>query len=124
MSAGVSSIASPSGTRRHWVRFGGYACLWVVLLAILWLRRAPHPEIGPIQLGEMPADFRIYVNSDSWERIALIDGIGEALARKIVRAREERGAFRSLDEVKQVPGVPDRRIDDARAYLTLTPREP
>ncbi|MFN0057525.1 MAG: helix-hairpin-helix domain-containing protein [Planctomycetota bacterium] len=100
-------------------RWSAYLLLWGLLFGIVWWRRAPAPGVENLPPAAPRAEFRIYLNSDGWERIALIEGIGESLARKIVAARVERGGFRSLQEVKDLPGVPDRPFDDAAPYLTL-----
>ena len=100
-------------------RITAYVILWGLLLGILWWRRAPAPELVTLPTAERGPEFRIHLNDDPWERIALIEGIGESLARKIVAAREQRGRFQSLEEIKELPGVPDRPIEEAAAYLTL-----
>ena len=100
-------------------RAAAYLGLWVVLLIIIIARRAPEVEVV-VERGVNPAPpFVIDLNRDPWHQLTLIDGIGETLARRIVRAREERGGFQSLEEVMALPGVPDRSLTEARQWLKV-----
>lgn len=48
-----------------------------------------------------------------------LPGVGPALARAIVRDREERGPFRSLEELSRVPGVGAATLARIGEHLTL-----
>lgn len=48
-----------------------------------------------------------------------LPGVGPALARAIVRDREERGPFRSLDDLVRVPGVGAATLARIGEHLTL-----
>ncbi len=100
-----------------------YLVLWALLGAVIWWRGAPPAEVR-FRRGnaEDASRFRIDLNRDSWERLSLLPGIGESLARRIEEARAERGGFRSLDEVLELPGVPDRPFETAREWLVLDGR--
>ncbi len=67
--------------------------------------------------------FTVDLNHASWQELTIIEGIGEALARKIVEARETSGGFDSLEDVMMVPGIPDRPFHRGRAYLKLSPTQ-
>jgi competence ComEA-like helix-hairpin-helix protein len=45
------------------------------------------------------------LNQATLEDLCLISGVGESLARGIIAFRERRGAFRSVDELKEVKGI-------------------
>ena len=47
----------------------------------------------------------------SGSRSDTLDGIGPTLAGRIVAYREEHGGFRSIDELKQVDGIGDKRFE-------------
>jgi competence protein ComEA len=61
--------------------------------------------------------YAIDINRASWVEWAQLDGIGEKLARRIVQDREERGAFRVIDDVSRVRGVGIKLIDKLRPFL-------
>jgi competence protein ComEA len=47
-----------------------------------------------------------------------LDGIGPTLAARIVAYRTEHGGFRSIDELKQVEGIGEKRFASLKAGLT------
>jgi competence protein ComEA len=61
---------------------------------------------GPISLGSATA-----------EQLDGLDGIGPGLAEKIVAYRTEHGGFRSIDELGDVPGIGDKRLESLRGQL-------
>jgi competence protein ComEA len=52
---------------------------------------------------------RVDLNRASAEDLADLPGIGEGLARRIVRDRDANGPFRSVEDLARVPGVGERR---------------
>jgi competence protein ComEA len=46
-----------------------------------------------------------------------IDGIGPTLARRIVQQRTKKGGFRSVDELRDVDGIGEKRLAALRAAL-------
>lgn len=61
---------------------------------------------GPVSLGSATA-----------EQLDGLDGIGPGLAEKIVAYRTEHGGFRSVDELGEVPGIGDKRLESLRGQL-------
>jgi competence protein ComEA len=51
--------------------------------------------------------------------LAAVPGIGRAVAQRIVEMRERLGPFDSLDELLDVAGMTDERLERARPYLIL-----
>ncbi|MCI0651806.1 MAG: helix-hairpin-helix domain-containing protein [Planctomycetes bacterium] len=100
----------------------GYLILWGVLALVVVLRKVEEHSLRVRSQGTATPAFAIDLNRDPWERLALIDGVGEKLARRIAGVRAERGGFRSFAEVLEIPGVPDRKLEEARPWLTLDGR--
>jgi hypothetical protein len=105
----------------RWPVRAALALLWLLLLIAVALRRPESADETRLPDRPVPP-VTVDLNSDPWPRLLLIDGIGESLARRIVRAREERGGFADLAEVQALPGVPDDAIERARPWLSLGPR--
>jgi competence protein ComEA len=61
---------------------------------------AAAPSNGPISLSQA-----------SEAQLETIDGIGPALAGRIIQYREAHGGFHSIDELKQVSGIGDKRFE-------------
>jgi competence ComEA-like helix-hairpin-helix protein len=63
------------------------------------------------------------LNQATAEELETLAGIGPALARRIVAHREERGGFRSLEELTDVPGIGRAAYEQVAERLTITPPE-
>lgn len=67
----------------------------------------------------LPAGTIVDVNTADERVIASIPGIGATLALRIVEYRRLNGPFASLDELADVAGMTQRRIDAMAAYATV-----
>jgi competence protein ComEA len=57
------------------------------------------------------------LGSASVEQLDQVDGIGPTLAARIVEYRQEHGGFRSLDELREVDGIGEKRLEALRDGL-------
>ena len=63
---------------------------------------------------------RVSINSASAEELArVMNGVGLKKAQAIVSYREEYGHFKTLDDLKQVPGMGSALVERNLAHLTL-----
>jgi competence protein ComEA len=62
-------------------------------------------------------ELKIDVNEADWPELALLPGIGEQLARRIVEDRQTGGPFRDLDDLRRVRGIGPKTLEDMRPYL-------
>lgn len=67
-----------------------------------------------------PPTGSVDVNRAAASELASVPGIGRALGARIVELREREGAFASLDELLDIAGMTQTRLERARPYL----REP
>jgi competence protein ComEA len=67
-----------------------------------------------------PPDGSVDVNTADAAAFAAVPGIGRAVGSRIVELREREGSFASLDELLDVAGMTQSRLERARQYL----REP
>lgn len=98
-----------------------FLALWVLMSGVILTRREAAESVIELPPGAEAPPLVVNLNHDPWERLTLIDGIGETLARRIVQARETRGGFRDLREVMDLPGMPDRPLEQAADWLVFTP---
>ena len=54
------------------------------------------------------------------EDLCLIPGIGESLAKEIVLYRERRRGFRSVDELKNIKGIGEKKYQVFKSYFLVT----
>jgi competence protein ComEA len=61
---------------------------------------------------------KVSLGSATVEQLDAIDGIGPTLARRIVEYRQENGGFSSIDELRQVDGIGEKRFEALREAVT------
>jgi competence protein ComEA len=61
------------------------------------------------------------VNSADWVTLSLIPGVGEKLAKRIVKVRTNREGqrFESLDDLLEAKGIGEKMLEKLRPYLSL-----
>ncbi len=89
-------------------------CLATVTTIVATLRGRPAVEID--EAVPQIATFRLDVNEATWPELALVPGIGETLARRIVTHRERQGKFRTLSELTAVAGIGEKLASRIAAY--------
>jgi competence ComEA-like helix-hairpin-helix protein len=94
--------------------------LLVILLAEwCWIvTRRPTPIL--IQRGDdFRRAFRVEINSATWVEWMQLEGIGPALANRIVADRQVNGPFVSIEDLERVPGIGSGTLDRLRPSLIL-----
>ncbi|MGW1887904.1 helix-hairpin-helix domain-containing protein [Streptomyces sp. NPDC001970] len=75
---------------------------------------APGPAGGA---ATGPAAGPISLNSATVEQLDTLPGVGPVLAQHIVDYRTEHGGFRSVDELREVKGIGERRFADLQTLV-------
>lgn len=95
---------------------------WGVLVIGLmtWTRvslfAAPQAEM---QIDIQPAAL-IDINRADAAQLESIKGIGPALAERIINFREERGGFKTLEELREVKGIGAVKYEKIKEQVTLS----
>ena len=97
------------------------AAIAVVLIAA-WSAHALATRPHRPGAAAPPPLVRIDLNTASTDELALLPGIGPALAGAIVLERERGGDFASVDDLARVRGVGPVTIDSAREHAVARPR--
>ena len=63
--------------------------------------------------------FPIDINRADAEQLTALPGIGEVLAGRIVAYREENGSFLSTQELQNVDGIGEKRLDAILDLITI-----
>lgn len=61
----------------------------------------------------------VSINHGSLEALMLLDGVGEKTAQKIMDYRKSQGGFKSIEELKNVPGIGDKKFDQIKNDVKL-----
>jgi competence protein ComEA len=65
----------------------------------------PEPPAPARSAGQTSDQFHVNFNSCTVADLARIEGIGPILAQRIIEFRNTRGGFKSLDDLREVPGI-------------------
>lgn len=114
----------PQSRSNQWVVAGlcliltGWVCYrWVELS--YWGSR----EIEIQRQPELEYAYIVNLNTATWIELALLEGIGEVLGKKIVADREANGPFRNVEDLTRVRGIGDKKLEPLRKRLYVDLKE-
>jgi len=87
----------------------------------------PQADLNELKLGSFLKDGdRIYVspeeidiNRSSLSQLTRLPGIGPTLAQRIINYRKEKGGFRTLLELQEVPGIGEKKFQQIKDKITI-----
>ncbi|HKK27166.1 MAG TPA: helix-hairpin-helix domain-containing protein [Gemmatimonadota bacterium] len=83
-------------------------------------RRLSRVSDGPSRNGrEAPDGPRLDVNRATAQELTRLPGVGPSIARRIVEIREREGGFRSVEDLRAVPGIGPARFDLIRERVRV-----
>lgn len=85
------------------------------------MQTAPAETAAPTQGTEEetePVRFPLNINTASAGELQALPGIGEVLAGRILAYREENGGFSAVEELMNVEGIGQRRMEEILDYIT------
>lgn len=62
---------------------------------------------------------KININQATVEELDRLPGVGQATANKIINYREEHGDFKSIEELKDVNGIGNKKYEEIKDEITL-----
>ena len=96
----------------------------IFLLVMTWQyvsRVTSRPSLLPWKPVQGIAIFQVDINSGNWVELSQLDGIGPALAHRIVAYRESHGRFESVDALREVPGIGPTTVAKLRRNAVVRP---
>lgn len=84
--------------------------------------KAPGPIDAAAPVGKLPGP--IDLNTATAAQLTTLKGIGQKTAEAIVAAREAKGGFKALDELKSVKGIGDAKFNAIKDSLIIAPSQP
>ncbi|MBQ7136855.1 MAG: helix-hairpin-helix domain-containing protein [Bacilli bacterium] len=64
-------------------------------------------------------DTKISINTASLELLMTLPGIGESKAKSIIEYREEKGIFKSIEDIMNVSGIGESVFEKIKNYITV-----
>ena len=62
---------------------------------------------------------KININTASTSELETLPGIGPALAKRIIEYRTQSGGFKSIEEIKNVSGIGEKKFDSIKNLITI-----
>ena len=75
--------------------------------------------LGVSSAGGTTPGALININTASLEELDALDGVGPSTAQKIIDYRTENGGFKTIDEIKEVPGIGDAKFAAMKDQITV-----
>lgn len=108
--------------RRQEQKIVAAVCLFLLLWAgWRWvdLSRWGSEEIEVRRLTPLKTSYLIDINEANWLEYAMLDGIGEVLAKRIVEYRERQGPFSAPEELRNVRGIGKKTFKKIEPHLVI-----
>ena len=74
---------------------------------------------GSAAQGASGTSGKVNINTADEAALQTLDGIGEATARKIVQDREANGPFSTIEDLKRVSGIGDKKFEGLRDSICV-----
>lgn len=76
--------------------------------------------VAPASSSQSPAlQGKVNINTASASELTSLDGVGESTAAKIIAYRQTNGSFSSIEEIKNVSGIGDKKFEAIKDSITV-----
>lgn len=108
---------------RAWVFWGAAAAVALIVFAFWLGRQLPGATVAlppPVEtVEEQTVSEPVNVNTASVKELQELPGVGETIAKEIVRRRSEVGAFSSIWDLEDVAGIGESKMQTLAPLVTV-----
>jgi competence protein ComEA len=91
-----------------------------IIILSIFLTNCSQPTYLQIEIADGPSHAdAIDINSADAEELSKLPGIGETLAQRMIKFREENGPFRKREHLMLVDGISEKRYRGLRQYVRV-----
>lgn len=83
------------------------------------LARKKLAETQPAEKEQIQFSKFININKSNKAELMSVPGIGPVMAERILQFRSDFGPFSSIEDLKQVKGIGDKKFEKIKQYLTI-----
>jgi len=76
-------------------------------------------DIAPVRWAKSIRNFKININTARADQLQMLPGIGATLAQRILDYRQENGAFKTLETLRDVDGLTSKRFKRIKDLIEL-----
>lgn len=84
-----------------------------------YLTESKPPKVNTVFDQPEYIDGKLNINVASIENLCLLPGIGEGLAQRIIDYRQNIGPFASVEEIRFVDGMGEKKFSAIREFITI-----
>lgn len=95
--------------------------LGLLLISGLRVSRWGQQSIELSKVAAAPDAYHVEINTATWVEFALLEGVGETLAKRIIADRTEHGPYQSIEDLLRVPGIGARKFAGMQRWLRCLP---
>ena len=88
-----------------------------LIILILWLTMSQKNLVDFFYPPEQRIRFSLDINNAPPRELSLLPGIGPAMALRIIETRQQRGPFKSIDDIIHVRGIGKITLEDIRPFI-------
>ena len=74
---------------------------------------------GVIENVEFGDDIKVNINKATITELTQLPGVGESLAKRIIEYRNINGKFKSIEDLKNVSGIGEKKLENLREYIII-----
>lgn len=105
-----------------------FTLTWFIITIVIIILSFTKYSINPAQartpsehklINKITTEKPVNINTASAKELSKLKGVGEKRGLSIEAYRKKHGKFKSLNEIKRVPGLGARFIEDNKGLITL-----